>query len=164
MYINLYPNRQLRAAKRNLLITGVLTASGSAFALLRETIWRNEPRVEWVVASAVLLVVSLVFLAIAADRIHLPDAYFSMTPERIRYRLSLLGREHQLLWKDVRALQVSKQLVVFKQSGGEMVRLRLGLIQQWSTAQHVSRSILLAALEKGIPVNGIKAMPHESSQ
>jgi hypothetical protein len=87
-----------------------------------------------------------------------------MTPERIRYRLSLLGREHQLLWKDVRALQVSKQLVVFKQSGGEMVRLRLGLIQQWSTAQHVSRSILLAALEKGIPVNGIKAMPHESSQ
>jgi hypothetical protein len=126
--------------------------------------WQNELRVEWVVASAMLLLISLVFLAIATDRIHLPDAYFSMTPERIRYRLSLLGREHQLQWKDVRALQVSKQLVVFKQSGGEMVRLRLGLIQQWSTAQHVSRSILLAAMEKGIPVNGVKAMPHEPSQ
>lgn len=147
-----------------MLVLGLILIAGGASALLRETLWQVGLRVEWVVASAVLLLVGLLSLAVATDKIHLPDAYFSMTPERIRYRLSLLGRERQLHWTDISTLQVSERLVVFQQRSGEEIKMRLGLIQQPEIALHVARSIMLAALERGIPVNAAKAMPREPSQ
>jgi hypothetical protein len=154
MYINLCPNGQLRSTKRNMLAIGVFWAAGGAYALLRETLMRGELRVEWAVASAVLLLAGFASVAVAMDKVQLPDAYFSMTPERIRYRLSLLGREHLLFWEDIKVLQVTEHQVTFEQGDGGVAKLRLGLIQQPEVALHVSRSILLAALEKGIPVNG----------
>jgi hypothetical protein len=154
MYINLCPNGQLRSTKRNMLAIGIFWTAGGAYALLRETLMRGDLRVEWAVASAVLLLAGFASVAVAMDKVQLPDAYFSMTPERIRYRLSLLGREHLLCWEEIKALQVSEHQVTFEQRNGEVTKLRLGLIQQPEVALHVSRSIMLAALEKGVPING----------
>lgn len=155
MYINLFPNRQLRSTKKSVLAMGAFFAAGGTYALMREIMWQGTFRVEWAVSSAVLLLIGFLAIAVAMDKIRLKDVYFSMTPERISYRLSVVGREQLLCWQDVAALQVSEQWVNFEGHKGQVVKLNLGLIQQPEIARHVSRSIVLAAMEKEIPVNGV---------
>ncbi len=159
MYINLYPSKHLQATKKTMRLTGAFLTAGGSYALLREFFWQPDFRACWAVASGVLVLLGLFLLAVATDRIMLRDAYLSITPERIMYRLSLTGHEKLLLWDGIKGMQVTEHYVLFEQEQKAPVKLRLGLIQQPEIAQHVSRSLLLAALEKGIPVNGVEALP-----
>jgi len=159
MYINLHPNKQLHATKKMMLVMGLLLAAGGAYALLRELFWLHDFRTGWAVASAAVSLGGFLSIAVAMDKIRLKDAYLSITPDRVKYRLCLAGREHLLPWKNVKALQVSERVIAFELKQGTVVKMRLGLIQQQEIAQHVSRSVLLAALDQGIPVNGVQAVP-----
>lgn len=163
MYINLYPNKHLNATKKSVLAMGLFLAAGGAYALLRELFWQTDFQSGWAVASAVVTLVGFLSIVVAMDKIRLKDAYLSITPERLMYRLSVMGREQLLPWESIRALQVTEHVVVFEQEQGTVTKLRLGLIQQPEIARHVSRSILLAAMEKGIPVNGVSAVPRKPS-
>lgn len=163
MYINLYPNKHLNATKKSALAMGLFLAAGGSYAMLRELLWLTDFRTGWAVASAVITLAGFISIAVAMDKIRLKDAYLSITPDRIMYRLSVVGREQLLPWENIRALHVTKHVVVFEQQQGITTKLRLGHIQQPEIAQHVSRSILLAAMEKGIPVNGITAVPRKAS-
>ena len=163
MYINLYPNKQLNATKKTMLATGLFLAAGGSYALLRELLLRTDLQAGWAVASAAVTLLGFLSITVAMDKIRLKDAYLSITPERLKYRLSVMGRERLLPWDSIKALQVSEHVVVFEQVQGNVTRLRLGLIQQPEIARHVSRSILLAAMEKGIPINGVLAVPRRPS-
>ncbi|PRY13648.1 hypothetical protein CLV24_10518 [Pontibacter ummariensis] len=163
MYVNLFPRKQLRATKKSVLVLGLFLGVGGAYAVLRELLWQTAFRPYWAMASVLIVLIGLLCLAVATDFIRLKDAYFSMTPERVSYRLAVWGREHFLLWKDVQALQVTKHWVSFILHNGEIKKLRLGLIQNPEIAHHVSRSIHLAALEKGLPVNDVLPSAPEPS-
>lgn len=163
MYINLYPNKHLNATKKTVLATGLFLAAGGAYALLRELFWQTDFQPGWAVASAGITLIGFLSIAVAMDKIRLKDAYLSITPERLMYRLSVMGREQLLPWENIKAMQVTEHLVVFEQGQGTVTKLRLGLIQQPEIARHVSRSILLAAMEKGIPINGALAVPRRPS-
>ncbi|MCJ8165774.1 hypothetical protein MKJ04_13050 [Pontibacter sp. E15-1] len=159
MYINLYPNRQLQSTKKTVLGLGLFCATGGAYALMRELFWIHDFRVGWALSSALLTLVGFLSIAVAMDKIRLKDAYLSITPERIMYRLTLTGRERLIRWDNVQAMRMTEHVVIFDQKEGAPRRMRLGLIQQPEMALHVSRSLMLAAIEKGIPVNGKAARP-----
>lgn len=148
MYINLYPGKQLRSTRKSLLVTGLFLFFGGGYALLREFLWIDAFRTGWAVASAMLLGLGLLFVAYGTEVFRFKDAFFSMTPERIVYRLSLLGRERRIAWEEVQELIISESLVRFKLVSGSGVAMRLGAIQQPEIARHVSRSIHLAALDR----------------
>lgn len=156
MYVSLYSRKQLKKTKHFILVTGAFLAAGGAFALTRELFFQSPFRLNWAVAGALLVVVGLLWSLAGKNTILFKDAYFSLNPERISYRLAVLGKEAVILWKDVTALQIQEQLITFKLSSGRSVKMRLGAIQQPNVARHVSRSIHLAALEKCIMVNGVQ--------
>lgn len=156
MYINLFPQKQLILIKRYLLVASVFLFAGGAYALFRELFIQDLLRVGWALSSAVILGAGVVSWLIASSRLATRDAYFSMTPERIKYRLAVFAREVQVFWKDVDALEISAQAVVYHLITGESITMRLGNIQQPEVMLHVSRSIHLAAMEKGIMVNGVQ--------
>ncbi|MHA6247016.1 hypothetical protein ACXYMU_03700 [Pontibacter sp. CAU 1760] len=161
MYINLYPGKQLRSTKNYLLATGLFSAAGGSYALLRELFMLNDFRIGWATSSAAVTLAGFLMILVAMDKILLKDAYVSITPERVAYRLTLTGREHFLLWHNIKALQITEHYVAFEQGAGSVIKMRLGHVQQLEVAHHVSRSIMLAAMEKGIPVNGTTTVPQQ---
>lgn len=161
MYVNLYPGKQLRAARRFMLLLGLFLFVGGGYALLREFFWMETFRDRWAAASAVLMLLGLVPLAYGANLLHFKDAFFSMTPQQIAYRLTLFGPQTVVEWPQVQELGITEQLISFKLEGGMVTRMRLNMIQDPAIARHVSRSIHLAALEKGIMINGVKPSPTE---
>ncbi|RIJ42982.1 hypothetical protein [Pontibacter oryzae] len=161
MYVNLFPGKQLRATKRSITLMGSFLFLGGGYALMREFLWFDGFRSGWALVSGLLGALGLLFIAFGTDFFRFKDAFFSMTPERIAYRLSLLGREHKIRWHDVQELVISDALIRFKLRCGKRVNMRIGAIQQPDIARHVSRSIHLAALEKGLPINGVKPSPPE---
>lgn len=156
MYVNLYSRKQLNKTKQFLLVAGTFLAVGGAVALARELFYQTPFRLNWAVAGSMLLVVGLLWSLAARNTMLFKDAYFSLNPERVSYRLALLGREVVILWKDISALKIQEQLITFELSSGRSIKMRLGAIQQPDVARHVSRSIHLAALEKHIMVNGVQ--------
>ena len=154
MYINLFPHKHLAQVKRNLLVAGILLILGGAYALFRELYLLDGLRPGWVVASVVVFAVGAFSWLVANNYIPARDAYFSMTPERIKYRLAVFGREYQIAWSQVSAMDISAQSIIFYLTSGKSITMRLGNIQQPEIMLHVSRSLHLAALEKGVTING----------
>ncbi|MBF9252042.1 hypothetical protein I2I11_01920 [Pontibacter sp. 172403-2] len=142
-----------------MLLSGIFLIGGGAYALLREVLWEDHFRAGWAIASVVVLLAGLIWTALATDKILLKDAYFSMTPERIAYRVALLGRERVLPWQQVMKVWITNYFVVFEMENSKPVILRLGSIQQEDVARHVAGSLRLAALEKNIPINGVVGQP-----
>lgn len=161
MYVNLYPGKQLRNAKRSMLLVGLFLFIGGGYALLREFFWMEEFRQGWALASAGLMLLGVLPLAYGTELLHFKDAFFFMTPQRLAYRLSLFGSEKVIEWAQVEELHITRHVISFLLTGGHVQRLRLHAIQDASLARHVSRSIHLAAMEKGIMINGVKPSPSE---
>lgn len=161
MYVNLFPGRQLRATKRSTTLTGFVLLLGGSYALVREFLWLDTFRLGWALVSGLLVATGLLFIAFGTDFFRLKDAFFSMTPERIAFRLTLLGREHKIVWQEVKEIVVSDIVIRFKLTNGKNVKMRIGSIQEPEIARHVARSIHLAALEKGLSINGVKPSPTE---
>ncbi|WP_276499101.1 hypothetical protein [Pontibacter litorisediminis] len=161
MYVNLYPGRQLRSTKKSMLLLGLFLFFGGGYALLREFLWIGQFREGWAVASAVIMLLGILSIAYGSSVLHFKDAFFSMTPDRIAYRLSLFGGQTVVEWPQVEELKISVHAVNFVLRGGAIVKMRLTAIQDPKIARHVSRSIHLAALEKGIAINGVKPSPSE---
>ncbi|GHA75531.1 hypothetical protein GCM10007389_31760 [Pontibacter akesuensis] len=136
---------------------GMFLTLGGGYALLRELLWMDMFREGWAAASVLLVLVGATMLAFGTDIFRLQDAFFSMTPKRIVYRVSVLGRQQEINWEEVSALDITESLVTFVLVSGRQRYLRLGAIQQPEIARHVSRSLHLAAIEKGLVLNGIKA-------
>ncbi|MBC5993629.1 hypothetical protein [Pontibacter cellulosilyticus] len=142
--------------KRYLLGASIFLFAGGAYALFRELFIQDVFRLGWAVSSILILGAGMVAWLIANNRLATKDAYFSMTPERIKYRLAVFSREVQVSWQDIDALEISAHAVVYHLVSGESITMRLGNIQQPEVVLHVSRSIHLAAMEKGIMVNGVQ--------
>ncbi|MDX5482172.1 MAG: hypothetical protein LPK07_10875 [Hymenobacteraceae bacterium] len=157
MHIKLYSDQQKARTRRNTGLMGFFLSLGGGYALFRELFLLEALRTGWIAASVAIVVVGALFLAVATGLLKLKDAYFSMTPELINYRLAPLSLERFVLWHNVKALQISKHKVVFELRTGKKVRLKFGSIQEPEVALHVSRSIHLAALEKGIMINHVGA-------
>ncbi len=159
MYVSLYSSKKLRQTKKFMLLSGVFLIVGGAYALGRELVGEDSFRLGWAIASVTVVLTGLVCTALATDKILLKDAYFSMTPDRIAYRVSLLGGEQILPWQEVMKVWITNYFVVFEMEHSNPVTLRLGSIQQDEVANHVAASLRLAALDKSIPINGVVSQP-----
>lgn len=155
MYVNLYPHKELKRTKQILLWTGILLFCGGLSALIVEFIAREEIR--WVWAGGALLVgaVGALGFAVGAGYIQLKDAYFSMTPERIAYRLTLYGPEHTIYWDSIDSIQATEHTLVFDLKDSKQKIMRLGHIQSPDIANHVSVSVQLAAIQQQVEVNQV---------
>ncbi|TXK52091.1 hypothetical protein FVR03_02170 [Pontibacter qinzhouensis] len=155
MYINLYPHKQLDKTKSFFSKSGFFLIAGGSYSLFNEVWFRDETRLPMSVAAASLVVGGVVGLCVGLDKIRLKDAFFSMNPEQIRFRLTVYGREQSLLWNEVASVSISTYQVVFLMKNGKQVKMRTGAIQAEEVAHHVQTSIRLAAMEKRIAVNGV---------
>lgn len=155
MYVNLYPNKALKKTKQILLWTGILLFCGGVSALAGEFIAREEIR--WVWAGGALLVgaIGALGFAVGAGYLQLKDAYFSMTPERIAYRLTLYGAEHTIYWDAIDSIQATEHALVFDLKDSKQMVMRLGHIQSPEIANHVSVSVQLAAIQQQVEVNQV---------
>ncbi|WP_187260939.1 hypothetical protein [Pontibacter beigongshangensis] len=155
MYINLYPHKQLRSTKVFFTKLGLFFIGGGSFALFNEVWLREEVRFEWTMAAAALIIAGSVCLCTGLDKIKLNDAYFSMNPEQMRYRLSVFGSEQCVRWDEVASVQIARHRVAFCMKNGKLLSMRTGAIQSAEVAHHIQASIRLAAMEKRITVNGV---------
>ncbi|GAB3198015.1 hypothetical protein GCM10027293_13820 [Pontibacter aydingkolensis] len=145
-----------------MLMFGLFLIAGGAYALFREFFLQDAFRLGWAISNALVFSAGVTFWLIADKSLATKEAYFSMNPERIKYRLTLFAREQAVHWKEVDAVDISVHSVVFNLTSGKSVTMRLGNIQQPEIILHVSRSIHLAAMEKGIMVNGVQTVQQSS--
>lgn len=157
MYVNLYPNKALRKTKQVLLWAGLFMLCGGLGALVSEWVAQDQVRWGWALAAILVSMAGTWAVAVGADKLSLKDAYFSMTPERISYRLSLFGPERVMYWDNIDCIQASEHTLLFELKDSEQVVMRLGNIQCSRTANHISVSIQLAAIEQQVEVNQVKA-------
>jgi hypothetical protein len=155
MYVNLYPNKELKKTKKILLWGGIGLLCGGIGALLSELVAQPLIRWDWAAAAALVSTLGAFAIAIGMDWFLLKDTYFSMTPERIRYRLSFFGPERTLFWDAIDSIQASEHRLVFELKDSNQVVMRLGHIQDARVANHVSVSIQLAAVQQNIEVNQV---------
>lgn len=157
MFVQLYPYKSLQKAKSFSLMLGIFLAAGGSFSLVREVVFSNQANNLFVFAAAILLVAGVVIIAFATDKLPLKETYFSMTPERISFRISFIGKEHTLRWNTISEIKITDSIILFELKNGSEVTLRLGAIQLPETAKHVRASIRLAALDQNICVNGVRS-------
>lgn len=155
MYVNLYPTKELKKTKRVLLWGGIFFLCGGLSVLLSELVAQSQIRWGWTAAAIMLCAAGACCMAVGTGRFHLKDAFFSMTPERISYRLTLYGAEQVIYWESIDSIQASEHTLVFELKDSNQVRMRLGHIQSPQIANHVSVSIQLAAIEQKVEVNQV---------
>ncbi|PVY43278.1 hypothetical protein [Pontibacter virosus] len=155
MYVNLYPNKELKKTKQILLWAGILMFCGGLSALIGEFIAREEIRWTWMAGALVVSAIGLLGFAVGAGYVQLKDAYFSMTPERIAYRLTLYGAEQTIYWDTIDSIQATEQALIFDLKDSRQLVMRLGHIQSPEIANHVSVSIQLAAIQQQVEVNQV---------
>ncbi|WP_439880231.1 hypothetical protein ACSX1A_13830 [Pontibacter sp. MBLB2868] len=155
MYVSLYSRKQLKQTKQFIFLASVFIMAGGAYALIREFFFQDSFRLGWAVASAVLVLTGFLWSLVGSNKFRFKDAYFSLTPERISYRLAVFSTEKVIFWSDVSSVQITRNTVWFHLDSGQNIKMRLGNIQQPEVSLHVARSIHLAALEQGVPVNGV---------
>ena len=155
MYVNLYPNKELKRTKQILLWSGILLLCGGLSTLTGEFLAREEFRLAWAVGALVVSAIGLLGFAVGAGYVQLKDAYFSMTPERIAYRLTLYGTEQTIYWDSIDSIQATEHTLVFDLKDSRQFVMRLGHIQSPEVARHVSVSIQLAAVQQQVEVNQV---------
>lgn len=157
MFISLYPEKQLNQLKTNILMAGVFLVAGGAFAMYRELQMPDPFSREWLYASILLVISGIICIAVAKNYILLHEAYFSMNPNRLSFRLTFFSREHVLQWSQLTAVRVAENEVVFELHNKKAVALRLSNIPDEQVARHIRSSIGLAALQQNIQVNNVPA-------
>jgi len=129
---------------------------GGGYAVLRELFFSAAVfRPGWAVVGSAVFLSAFLCLALGVELVRGREIFFSMTPDRISYRLALLNGAYEIAWHEVLAVEITAYRVRFILHAGRKVTLRLGHIQDAQVALHVARSIQLAALEKKIVVNGV---------
>jgi hypothetical protein len=162
MFILLYPHKQLKQTKQNLLTGGVVFATAAACAVIRELFIFQEPRFGWLLAALSIVIVGMLAIAAGSDRIHFREAFFSMTPRRISYRQTLTGRKYTLPWSQIAGVQLTDEKAIFELKDGKEVPFLFSLVTDIQLARHIMASIRLAALEQNIRVNGALVHPNEA--
>lgn len=157
MYVNLYPNKQLKRTKQVLLWSGLFLLIGGVAALLSEFATEEPSRWGWALAACLVSLTGIFWVAAGAGKLYMKDAYFSMTPEKISYRLNLFTAERIIYWNSIDSIQASQHTLLFELKDGGQVVMRLGNIQSNRIANHVSVSIQLAAIDQNVEVNGVPA-------
>lgn len=157
MFVQLYPYKSLQKSKSFCFMLGIFLTAGGSFSLFRELVLSHQVNDLFVCAAAVFLLAGIVTIAFATDRLPVKETYFSMTPERISFRVSFIGEAHTLRWNTIKEIKITDRVILFELKNGSEVVLRLGAIQVPETAKHVRASIRLAALEQNICVNGVTA-------
>ncbi|MFD2248285.1 hypothetical protein [Pontibacter ruber] len=156
MYINLYPTKELQRTKQSLLGFGIFLAGGGVYALVREVLQREQLQLSWLLSACIIMAVGLVLVSLGAGWIQLKEAFFSMNPERISYRLTLYGQQRMVNWNAVESVRIIPNTVIFEFKSGKRLVLRLGLVQDEKVARHIEASIRLAALQQNISINGVQ--------
>ncbi|NDK55145.1 hypothetical protein [Pontibacter fetidus] len=157
MFISLYSEKKLKQLKTNILIAGAFLVLGGAYALFRELQLPDPFYREWLYAAVLLVITGLVCIAIAKDYILLHEAYFSMNPNRLSFRLTFFSREYVLPWSQLTAVRVTENSIVFELQHHKTVTLRLSNIPDEQVARHIRASIGLAAMQQNIQVNNVPA-------
>ncbi|WP_018479369.1 hypothetical protein [Pontibacter roseus] len=156
MYISLFSAKQLEQIKRNMLWLGLFFFSGGMAAFLNDVFIREETRWYWALAAALICVTGVLLVAVGTGRVQLKEAYFSMTPAMISYKLSLFSSERQIYWQQVHSVQVSERYILFDLNGGRQVLMRLGLIQSPSAASQLAMHVQMAAAEHHVKLTGMR--------
>ncbi|MBX0332747.1 hypothetical protein K3G39_05810 [Pontibacter sp. HSC-14F20] len=163
MYVNLYPNKALKRTRRILLWSGILLLCGGLSALFGEFVARDEIRWGWAGGALIVSAVGMLGFAVGAGYLQLKDAFFSMTPERISYRLTLYGTEQTIYWDTIDSIHASEHALVFELKDSRQMIMRLGHIQSPEIANHVSVSIQLAAIQQHVEVNQVPVSAQQVS-
>lgn len=157
MFVQLYPYKSLQKTKNFCFSLGIFLTAGSSFALFRETVLSSQMNVLFAYGASIFLLAGVVAIAFAKDKLPVKETYFSMTPERVSFRVSFIGKEYRLRWNSISEIKITDHSILFDLKNGSEVVLRLGAIQLPETAKHVRASIRLAALDQNIKVNGVLA-------
>ena len=157
MYVNLYPYKALKRTKKILLWGGVAMLFGGLVALAGEFVVQDHVRWGWAIAASLVSGLGAFGFGLGAGYARLSDVYFSMTPERINYRLHFFAAAHTLQWDTIDCIQASENRLVFELKDSKQLVMRLGHIQDPKIANHVSVSIQLAAMQQQIEVNQVPA-------
>jgi hypothetical protein len=163
MYVNLYPYKALKRTKKALLWGGVAMLCGGMATLLGEFVAQEHIRWGWAIAASLVSVVGAFGFGLGAGYARLNDVYFSMTPERISYRLHFFATVRTLPWDAIDCIQASENTLAFELKDSNQIIMRLGHIQDPKIANHVSVSIQLAAMHQQIEVNQVSAHAHQIS-
>lgn len=155
MYINLYTTKQLHELKARMLWLGLFLSSGGAASFLYNVLLIERTRWYWAGAAFVILAVGLLLVAAGTDKVKLKNAYFSISPSNISYRLNFYSSEYVIDWRHISAVQLCDSGVLFNLHSGRQPVLHFSLFQSYNIACHVGTSIQLAALERNISVNGV---------
>lgn len=167
MYISLYTARQLEQIREKMLWLGLFMLSGGLASLLYNLMLQEGVGVRWYWAAAACIVAvsGAVFVALGTGKLQLKEAYFSITPVMISYRLHLFSQERMIYWQQVTGVQVSERYVLFDLNSGGQVLLRLSSLQSDNVARHVATSLQTTALERNISVNGVRfTVPKPTSE
>ncbi len=108
---------------------GVFLTAGGSFSIFRELVLSYQANELFVFAATLFLLAGIITIAFATDRLPVKETYFSMTPERIRFRVSFIGEEHILRWNTIQEIKVTDHIILFELKNGSEVVLRLGAIQ-----------------------------------
>ena len=163
MYINLISSKEIEKAKESMLWLGLFMLSGGMAALLNDMVVQEHTRWGWAGAAFLISLIGVVLVATGLDKVQLKDPYFAITPARISYRLSPLGRERMIYWQHVTGVQVSDRYILFDLISGRQILLRLKAIQSSNIASQVAVSVQTAALKHKVSVNGVRFLTANSS-
>ena len=157
MFIQLYSNKNLQKTKSYCLMFGAFLVIGGGSAFVREVVFSNNTNVVFAYGGVIFMLAGVVALAFATDKLPVKETFFSMTPERVSFRLSFFGKAHTLRWNNMSEVVITDHKIVFELKNGTEIELRFAAIQLPETAKHIRSSIRLAALEQNVKVNGVVA-------
>ncbi len=154
MFVDLYEDRELNKLKRNIFLAGAFLVAGGIVALMRELPIAGAGNIEWVYAAAILVVAGIVCIAFAVNIFPLKKTYFSMDQAQLSYRLTFFSREYILPWSQLSAVKTTDEKVIFVLRDESEINMALTVIPDDKVANHIKRSITLAAMERNLEVNG----------
>ena len=162
MYINLVSAKEVEKAKESMLWLGLFMLSGGMAALLNDMVLQEHTRWGWAGGAFLVSLIGVMLVAVGLNKVQLKDPYFSITPAKISYRLSLLGSERMIYWQYVTSIQVSDRYILFDLNSGRQILLRLKAIQSSNKANHIAVSIQTAALKNKVSINGVRFLTPSS--
>jgi hypothetical protein len=156
MYISLYTAKQLRKMRDRMLWLGLFMGSGGAASMLYNMLLTEQTRWYWALAALLTMAVGLVLITVGTDKVKLKIAYFSVSPSLISYRLNFYSPEHVLDWRQISAVQLSDDCVLFNLYDGRQKVLRFSSFQNINMADRVRVGIQVMALEREVALQGVR--------
>jgi hypothetical protein len=156
MYITLYTARQLRQIKDRVLWLGLFMAAGGAAAFIHHVLLAGDNLWLWAVAALLVLLFGVAMIAVGTNKLFIRDAYVSITPVKVSYRLNFYSSERAIEWKQVSGIQISDNTILIDMHSRRQKEFNLSSIQSNNMASHVAVSLRMAALERNVSINGVR--------